>query len=105
MRYSKKQKLSELPELEKRAALEAIKKTVVYYMDQHWSWSYSCATAAAQGLFQKNDVIQALQKEPDMEALRKKYASAKRFDKRKFLFGAEASKDILKMLEELEAKK
>lgn len=76
MRYSKKQKISELPELEKRAALEAIKKTVIYYLDQQWSWSYSCAIAAAQGLFQKNDVIHALQKEPDVVALKLSLFSA-----------------------------
>lgn len=105
MRYSKKQKISELPELEKRAALEAIKKTVIYYLDQQWSWSYSCAIAAAQGLFQKNDVIHALQKEPDMMALRTKYNAAKRFDRRKFNFGVEASKEALRLFEELGSKK
>lgn len=104
MRNSK-MKLSELPELEKRAALEAIKKTVIYYLDQQWSWSFSCATAAAQGLFQKNDVLHALQKEPDMVALRKKYNAAKRFDRRKFNFGVEDSKEALRLFEDLGSKK
>ena len=100
-----KMKLKDIPEDQLRPVIEAIKKTVIFYMDQGFSWSYACATASQQAMFQKGDIIKALAKEPDMVALRTKYNAAKRFDKRKFLFGAEASKDILKMLEELEAKK
>ena len=98
-------KLKDIPEDQLRPVIEAIKKTVVYYMEQGFSWSYSCATASSQAQIQKGDVMKALAKERDLNDLRTKYNAAKRFDKRKFLFGAEASKDILKMLEELEAKK
>ena len=100
-----KMKLKDIPEDQLCPVIEAIKKTVIHYMEQGFSYGYSCATAANQAQIQKGDVMRALAKERDLNDLRTKYNAAKRFDKRKFLFGAEASKDILKMLEELEAKK
>lgn len=100
-----KTKLKDIPENQLRPVIEAIKKTVIFYMDQGFSWSYACATASQQAMFQKGDIIKALAKEPDMVALRTKYNAAKRFNKRKFLFGTEASKDLLLALEELERNK
>lgn len=100
-----KLKLSSLSEHEKRPILEAIKKTAIYYMEQGFSWSYSCATASHQAMFQKGDVSKALAKEPDIIAIREKYTQAKRFDRRKFNFGVEASKEALRLFEELGSKK
>lgn len=100
-----KTKLKDIPEDQLRPIIEAIKKTVIHYMDQGFSYGYSCATAASQAQIQKCDVMSALSKERDLNDLRTKYNAAKRFNKRKFLFGTEASKEILLKLEELEAKK
>lgn len=98
-------KLKDIPEDQLGPIIEAIKKTVIFYMDQGFSYGYSCATAANQAQIQKGDVMKALAKERDLNDLRTKYNAAKRFDKRKFLFGTEAAKETLKMLEKLESKK
>lgn len=98
-------KLKDIPDDQLRPIIEAIKKTVAHYMEQGFSYGYSCATAASQAQIQKGDVMKALAKERDLNDLRTKYNAAKRFDKRKFLFGTEAAKETLKMLEKLESKK
>lgn len=100
-----KMKLKDIPEEQLRPLIEAIKKTAAHYMEQGFSYGYSCATAANQAQIQKGDVMKALAKERDLNDLRTKYNAAKRFNKRKFLFGTEASKELLLKLEELEAKK
>jgi len=100
-----KMKLKDIPEDQLRPIIEAIKKTVIHYLDEGWSYGMACATAANQAQIQKGDVMKALAKERDLNDLRTKYNAAKRFDKRKFLFGTEAAKETLKMLEKLESKK
>ena len=100
-----KTKLKDIPEDQLRPLIEAIKKTVVHYLNEGWSYGMSCATAASQAQIQKGDVMKVLAKERDLNDLRTKYNAAKRFNKRKFLFGTEASKELLLKLEELEAKK
>lgn len=100
-----KNKLSNLNEQERCAVIKAIKETAKFYMDQGFSWSYSCATASSQANYGKCEVMRALQKERDLTDLRNNKIAANRFNKRKFLFGTEAAKETLKMLEKLESKK
>lgn len=100
-----KLKLSSLNEHEKCALIKAIKETAKYYMSQQFSYGYACATAASQASFGKGEVMRALQKEPDMMALRDEQRASKRFNKRNFLLGVEASKAALELFNSIESKR
>ena len=104
MRNQDKIKLKNLPEAEQEIILNAIKKTVRFYIAEGWSYGMAAATAANQAKIQKGVILKEIAKDRAMMALRDEQRSSKRFNKRKFLLGVEASADALKAFNELEGK-
>jgi len=100
-----KNKLSSLDEHEKCALIKAIKETAKYYMSQQFSYGMSVAMAANQSNMQKGAILREIAKDPAMTALRDEQRASKRFNRRKFLFGVEASADALKAFNEIENKR
>lgn len=96
-------KLDNLPDDEKEIILNAIKKTVRFYMSEGWSYGMAAATAANQAKIQKGVILKEIAKDRAMIALRDEQRSSKRFNKRKFLLGVEASRAALELYKQFES--
>jgi len=103
MRNQDKIKLKNLPEAEQEIILNAIKKTVRFYIAEGWSYGMAAATAANQAKIQKGVILKEIAKDRAMMALRDEQRSSKRFNKRKFLLGVEASKAALELYKQFES--
>jgi hypothetical protein len=103
MQKTNRMKLDNLPDAEKEIILNAIKKTVRFYMAQEFSFGYACATAASQSNIQKGVILKEIAKDRAMIALRDEQRASKRFNKRKFLLGVEASKAALELYKQFES--
>jgi len=105
MQKQNRMKLDNLPDDEKEIILNAIKKTVRFYVAQGFSFGYSCTTAASQSNIQKGVILKEIAKDRALIALRDEQRASKRFNKRNFLLGVEASKAALELFNSIESKR
>lgn len=105
MYKNKKIKLETLSDAEKISVMASIKKTVISYMNDGFSYGLSCAAASRQSNIQKGDVLRELAKDRDLIDLRDDFIKTRRFNKRQFILGVQASKEALQMFEALENEK
>jgi len=105
MQKQNRMKLDNLADDEKEIILNAIKKTVRFYMAENWSFGMAVATAASQSNIQKGVILKEIAKDRALIALRDEQRASKRFNKRKFLLGVEASKAALELFNSIESKR
>lgn len=102
IRKLNKKGLDSLPEAEREILINAIKKTVKSYMQDGFSYGYAASTAARQSKIQRLVVLAEIAKDRELMALRDDGISKKRFNKKQFILGVEASKAALEMFREFE---
>lgn len=97
IRKLNKTELEKLPEAEREILINAIKKTVKSYMQDGFSYGYAASTAARQSKIQRLVVLAEIAKDRELKVLRDHAIKSKRFNKKQFILGVEASKAALEM--------
>lgn len=102
IRKLNKKELEKLPQAEREILINAIKKTVKSYMQDGFSYGYAATTAARQSKIQRLVVLAEIAKDRELKALRDEGIKSKRFNRKQFILGVEASKAALEMFREFE---
>ena len=102
IRKLNKKELEKLPEAEREILINAIKKTVKSYMQDGFSYGYAASTAARQSKIQRLVVLAEIAKDRELKVLRDDGIKSKRFNKKQFILGVEASKAALEMYRQYE---
>ena len=102
IRKLNKTELDKLPEAEREMLINAIKKTVKSYMQDGFSYGYAASTAARQSKIQRLVVLAKIAKDRTLMAMRDESIKSKRFNKKQFILGVQASEAALEMYREFE---
>lgn len=102
IRKLNKKELEKLPEAEREILINAIKKTVKSYMQDGFSYGYAASTAARQSKIQRLVVLAEIAKDRELKVLRDHEIKSKRFNRKQFILGVQASEAALAMYREFE---